>query len=106
MADVLARRAGDAAAYAAAALAAAAALVVALYVERVPSVLVPVAASVLPLFVRTARARARARGAAFLVLIAFVYLGLMTVGVLFVPSALAMGAAAALASPGGPSEHG
>lgn len=75
-----------------------------LFVEPTPFLVVPAIAALLPLVVRTPVWAVRARIAATVLLAAFTILGLMTVGLLFLPSALAMGAAAAAAQAAFPAE--
>jgi hypothetical protein len=76
--------------YCAIALAASAALFVVLYVEPVPSVLLPVLTSGIPLLEQTRTEAVALRAAAFFLLTAFAFLGGFSVGILFVPSAIAM----------------
>ncbi len=75
------------------------ALLVYLYVERVPTMLLPVVASALPLVARTRRQVFQLRLVALVLLSLVVILGMMSVGRFFVPSAIAMGLACACVRP-------
>lgn len=88
-------RTGHIAIYAAMVLAIIPALLVFFYVEKVPAILIPILAAALPLFSRS-RAQAKVLRLVALVLLSVVaLLGMMSIGRLFIPSALAMAVACA-----------
>lgn len=76
--------------YCAIGLSAAASLFVASAIQPVPTLIFPVLVSAMPLAARTQRAVVTLRWTATGLLLAFVLLGLMTVGVFFLPALLAM----------------
>jgi hypothetical protein len=67
-------------------------------IEPVPTMLIPVGIAMLPLAFRAPRDQAAARIIAFTLLLLFCFIGGFSVGVFFLPSAIAMIVAAALAS--------
>lgn len=76
--------------YRAIALSGAAAAFVALAIWPAPTLLFPVLVSVLPLVARTQESAVKLRWTAAALLLAFVVLGLMSVGMFFLPALLAM----------------
>ena len=88
-----AERAGILAVYVAVVLSIIPALLVSVYVEAVPAMLFPVAASVFPLAATTSRQARIFRLIALILLLLVVVLGRMSVGRLFIPSVFAMAVA-------------